>query len=52
MTRRRTYICRFWNAPFIHVSAVNEFQARKIANAIAAKPENNWKLKEVGILIR
>lgn len=52
MTRRRTYRCVFWNGESIRVSAVNDKQATIIANAIGAKPENNWKLKEVGIVVR
>lgn len=48
--RRFTYIARFWDAPPIRVSAVNEKQAEAIAKGVASKDGNGWKFQSVGLL--
>ena len=47
MKRRLTYICRFWNAKPIRVSAVNARQAEAIALGVAKKC--GFKFQSVGL---
>jgi len=58
MKRRLTYICRFWNAKPIRVSATCAAQAEKIAKGVMDKvnerKETNpkWVFQGVGIVCR
>ena len=44
--RRQVYRAKFWNAKSIRISAVNEAQARYIAEGVAKK--HGYKLESIG----